>query len=104
LKELASKASVGGTLPWVRIPPSPPVFLLWFHSVNDAALFVYVWRTLRFEERHRILSPSPSHIRLGLFLTGSHPRDVRTSLSQLPRTGLLARVAGFTSTGLALHG
>src|SRR5579863_1245820 len=24
LKELASKASVGGTLPWVRIPPSPP--------------------------------------------------------------------------------
>src|SRR6266852_6486795 len=26
LKELASKASVGGTLPWVQIPPSPPVF------------------------------------------------------------------------------
>src|SRR5258706_12558064 len=24
LKELASKASVGGTLPWVQIPPSPP--------------------------------------------------------------------------------
>jgi hypothetical protein len=24
LKVLASKASVGGTLPWVRIPPSPP--------------------------------------------------------------------------------
>src|SRR5437879_11891123 len=27
LKELASKASVGGTLPWVQIPPSPPSFL-----------------------------------------------------------------------------
>jgi hypothetical protein len=27
LKELASKASVGGTLPWVRIPPSPPLIL-----------------------------------------------------------------------------
>src|SRR6266481_6508016 len=26
LKELASKASVGGTLPWVQIPPSPPFF------------------------------------------------------------------------------
>src|SRR6267142_1402239 len=25
LKELASKASVGGTLPWVQIPPSPPI-------------------------------------------------------------------------------
>src|SRR6266404_9425676 len=25
LKELASKASVGGTLPWVQIPPSPPL-------------------------------------------------------------------------------
>jgi hypothetical protein len=24
LKELASKASVGETLPWVQIPPSPP--------------------------------------------------------------------------------
>jgi hypothetical protein len=24
LKELASKASVGEILPWVRIPPSPP--------------------------------------------------------------------------------
>ncbi len=27
LKELASKASVGGTLPWVQIPPSPPFVL-----------------------------------------------------------------------------
>ncbi len=27
LKELASKASVGGTLPWVRIPPSPPSYV-----------------------------------------------------------------------------
>jgi hypothetical protein len=26
LKELASKASVGEILPWVRIPPSPPYF------------------------------------------------------------------------------
>jgi hypothetical protein len=26
LKELASKASVGETLPWVRIPPSPPLY------------------------------------------------------------------------------
>ena len=26
LKELASKASVGETLPWVQIPPSPPFF------------------------------------------------------------------------------
>ena len=26
-KELASKASVGETLPWVRIPPSPPISL-----------------------------------------------------------------------------
>jgi hypothetical protein len=26
LKELASKASVGEILPWVRIPPSPPFF------------------------------------------------------------------------------
>jgi len=26
LKELASKASVGGTLPWFQIPPSPPIF------------------------------------------------------------------------------
>ncbi len=25
LKELASKASVGETQPWVRIPPSPPL-------------------------------------------------------------------------------
>src|SRR6266481_1985776 len=25
LKELASKSSVGGTLPWVQIPPSPPL-------------------------------------------------------------------------------
>jgi hypothetical protein len=25
LKELASKASVGEILPWVRIPPSPPL-------------------------------------------------------------------------------
>ena len=29
-KELASKASVGETQPWVRIPPSPPFFLLCF--------------------------------------------------------------------------
>jgi hypothetical protein len=28
LKELASKASVGEILPWVRIPPSPPYKLL----------------------------------------------------------------------------
>jgi hypothetical protein len=28
LKELASKASVGEILPWVRIPPSPPFFLM----------------------------------------------------------------------------
>ena len=28
LKELASKASVGEILPWVRIPPSPPYFLM----------------------------------------------------------------------------
>ena len=34
LKELASKASVGEILPWVRIPPSPPIFRLYFHSVN----------------------------------------------------------------------
>ena len=33
LKELASKASVGGTLPWVRIPPSPP-FLQPLYLVN----------------------------------------------------------------------
>src|SRR5713101_3991858 len=46
LKELASKASVGGTLPWVRIPPSPPVsvaqdcqitFILTFPQVLECA-------------------------------------------------------------------
>ena len=30
LKALASKASVRETVPWVRIPPSPPVFRLIF--------------------------------------------------------------------------
>jgi hypothetical protein len=75
-KEHAWKACVGEILPWVRIPPSPPVFLLWFHSVNDASFFVYLWRTLRFEERHRILSPGAPHIRLGLFLARSNPRRV----------------------------
>ena len=31
MKELASKASVGETLPWVQIPPSPP-----FHDSRQA--------------------------------------------------------------------
>ncbi len=37
---------------------------------------MYLWRTLRFEERHRILSPSPPHMRLRLFLTRPYPRRV----------------------------
>src|SRR5260221_7085616 len=46
LKELASKASVGGTLPWVQIPPSPPSSF----SLTKQGYFAYatscyvVWR------------------------------------------------------------
>jgi hypothetical protein len=37
LKELASKASVGEILPWVRIPPSPPVSLSFCLPSSDCA-------------------------------------------------------------------
>jgi hypothetical protein len=62
LKELASKASVGGTLPWVQIPPSPPKFRFCFHSVHGLAVLVYLWRPLRFKKSDRIECPSASHI------------------------------------------
>ena len=42
LKVLASKASVRETVPWVRIPPSPPFFLVCFHSVHCLTLSVYL--------------------------------------------------------------
>jgi hypothetical protein len=35
LKELASKASVGEILPWVRIPPSPPTNLTALSKKNE---------------------------------------------------------------------
>ena len=65
LKEHAWKACVGETQPWVRIPPSPPVFPFCFDLVNGRPFSVYLWCTLRFEERHGILAPSTPYI--GLF-------------------------------------
>jgi hypothetical protein len=41
-KEHAWKACVGETQPWVRIPPSPPQFRLWFHLVNRPLRDVYL--------------------------------------------------------------
>src|SRR5216683_7757773 len=76
LKVLASKASVRETVPWVRIPPSPPFFLFCSQSVRTAAFFVYLWRPLRFEERNRIVCPSALHICLCLLLPLSHPRRI----------------------------
>ena len=76
LKELASKASVGGTLPWVQIPPSPPKFPFCFHSVHGGTFAVYLWRPLRFEECQRILRPGALDVRLCLFLALAHPWSV----------------------------
>src|SRR5579859_3509308 len=73
LKVLASKASVRETVPWVRIPPSPPFLLVCFLSVQSGAFPVYLWRPLRFEERHWIVRPGAFHIRLRLFLALAHP-------------------------------
>src|SRR5712671_933797 len=49
LKELASKASVGGTLPWVQIPPSPPFFKLCFHTLTASLLNLYMFCPCHFQ-------------------------------------------------------
>ena len=37
---------------------------------------MYLWCTLRLEERYRILAPSPREVGLDLFLPGLRPRRV----------------------------
>src|SRR6202166_5269331 len=49
LKELASKASVGETLPWVQIPPSPPYFRLCFHTLTASLLNLYLFCPRHFQ-------------------------------------------------------
>jgi hypothetical protein len=34
---------------------------------------VYLWRTLRFEERHRVVCPGSAHVRFCLLLARAHP-------------------------------
>src|SRR6267142_2778518 len=66
LKELASKASVGGTLPWVQIPPSPP----YHKNPMNRQLLTFVLRRAKiwrvFHRRHAHAQPEdPSHICAG---------------------------------------
>jgi hypothetical protein len=48
LKVLASKASVRETVPWVRIPPSPPFFRVCFHLVRLSDWDLYLFCTRHF--------------------------------------------------------
>jgi hypothetical protein len=78
----------------LRIPPSPPFFLLCFHLVDDLTLFVDLRRTLRREERDWILSPSAPLIRLRLLLAHRYPqgvtflRDADAGVTQQDRNSL----------------
>src|SRR5215510_10507556 len=72
LKVLASKASVGETPPWVRIPPSPPFSILCFLSVRATVLALYPFCTFL----HRVILPGAAHIRFELFLSRPYPRVV----------------------------
>src|SRR5580704_9581344 len=63
LKVLASKASVRETVPWVRIPPSPPEFPPCLLSVRAHAFGVSSGVPLSRRESQRILRPDPFNIR-----------------------------------------
>src|SRR5207245_10135947 len=69
LKELASKASVGGTLPWVRIPPSPPyLFFPAYYCILDSLLppcyrfSSFIWDGVQHGQRIRKVQRPPGMV------------------------------------------
>jgi hypothetical protein len=59
-----------------RSPPPLPTYLFEVPLVNPLVFLVYLWRTLRPHERHRVLLPNALQILLKLLLASTHPRGI----------------------------